>query len=415
MGKFIKVSRDNLFEKVRQSLSGYEVSGDSQNRLMTGIYHLVSYMEKEHLSDYTSDVGVSYLSTINVEKGIAYRHYQRDKRAIAMLDSIISGDADSFFRKQRVPVKRIFRGEFAKHIKSYIENVLPSRGLAKSTEDAYHMYLSRFCEEMYSKNFSPSTITRSDLNAYISRVTTARRYFEALPVKYFLKYLHEEGLVDGSISTCLDGIQNRRYVPLVSYFEEEEILRMENSITRAGSLGKRNYAMFLLSARLGLRCADVVNLKLSNIDWDRNEISLVQQKTQKPIVLPLTAEVGEALVDYLTHGRPNSKSSFVFLSETKRDRPITGHTFSKLVSDSMMNAGIDIRERHHSAHSLRHSLATHLMKKKVKMPIIKEILGHTTTEPTYAYLAVDHDALLLCSMDVPKVRGIIYSQKGGMI
>ena len=415
MGKFIKVSRDNLFEKVRQSLSGYEVSGDSQNRLMTGIYHLVSYMEKEHLSDYTPDVGISYLSTINVDKGIAYRHYQRDKRAIVMLDSIISGDADSFFRKQRVPVKRIFRGEFAKHIKSYIENVLPSRGLAKSTEDAYHMYLSRFCEEMYSKNLSPSTITRSDLNAYISRVTTARRYFEALPVKYFLKYLHEEGLVDGSISTSLDGIQNRRYVPLVSYFEEEEILRMENSITRVGSLGKRNYAMFLLSARLGLRCADVVNLKLSNIDWDRNEISLVQQKTQKPIVLPLTAEVGEALVDYLTHGRPNSKSSFVFLSETKRDRPITGHTFSKLVSDSMMNAGIDIRERHHSAHSLRHSLATHLMKKKIKMPVIKEILGHTTTEPTYAYLAIDHDSLLLCSMDVPKVRGVIYSQKGGMI
>ena len=96
MGKFIKVSRDDLFNKVRQSLSGYEVSGDSQNRLMTSVYHLVSYMEKEHLSDYTPDVGVSYLSTINVDKGIAYRHYQRDKRAIVMLDSIISGDADSF-------------------------------------------------------------------------------------------------------------------------------------------------------------------------------------------------------------------------------------------------------------------------------------------------------------------------------
>ncbi len=81
MGKFIKVSRDDLFNKVRQSLSGYEVSGDSQNRLMTSVYHLVSYMEKEHLSDYTPDVGVSYLSTINVDKRIAYRHYQRDKRA----------------------------------------------------------------------------------------------------------------------------------------------------------------------------------------------------------------------------------------------------------------------------------------------------------------------------------------------
>jgi hypothetical protein len=55
------------------------------------------------------------------------------------------------------------------------------------------------------------------------------------------------------------------------------------------------------------------------------------------------------------------------------------------------------------------------MKKKIKMPVIKDILGHTTTEPTYAYLAIDHDSLLLCSMDVPKVRGVIYSQKGGVI
>ena len=65
MGKFIKVSRDDLYNKVRQSLSGYEVSGDTQNRLMTSVFHLVSYMEKEHLSDYTPDVGISYLSTIN--------------------------------------------------------------------------------------------------------------------------------------------------------------------------------------------------------------------------------------------------------------------------------------------------------------------------------------------------------------
>ncbi len=141
----------------------------------------------------------------------------------------------------------------------------------------------------------------------------------------------------------------------------------------------------------------------------------VKQKTQKSIVLPLIADVGEALVDYLVNSRPKSKSNFVFLSETKRDRPITDHTFTILVSDCMRMAGINIGDRHHGPHSLRHSLATHLMKKKVEMPIIKEILGHTTTEPTYTYLAVDHDSLLLCSMDVPKVRGIIYSQKGGMI
>ena len=415
MGKFIKVSRDNLFEKVCQSLSGYEVSGDTQNRLMSSIHHLVSYMEKERLSEYTPDVGISYLSTINVDKGIAYRHYQRDKRAINMLDSILSGNEALFFRKHFRIVSRPFRGEFGHFAELYIKNILPTKGLARSTEDSYHLYLSRFCELMYSKNITPTTLTRSDLNTYISRIASARRYFEALPVKSFLKYMNELGYVDRNVSTCLDDIRHHRYVHLVSYFEEDEIKRMEETFVRTSYLGKRNYAMFLLAARLGLRRSDVVNLKFCNINWDKNEISLVQKKTRKELILPLTGEVGEALVDYIMNARPESKSPFVFLNLTRDNKPVTAETFTSLVSDCMRMANIDLRDRHHGPHSLRHSLATHLMKNKVKLPVIKEILGHRTEEPSYRYLAVSHDALLLCSMDVPNVRSSFYPQKGGMI
>ena len=366
MGKFIKVFRDGLFEKVRQSLSGYEVSGDTQNRLMSSIHHLVSYMGKEHLSEYTPDVGISYLSTINVDKGIAYRHYQRDKRAVAMLDSIFSGDADSFFRKQRVPAKRLFRGEFAEYAKSYLDNVLPSRGLAKSTEDSYHLYLSRFCEETYSKNLSPSTITRSDLNAYVSRVASARRYFEALPVKLFLKYLNEQGIVDDNISTCLDGIQNHRYVPLVSYFEEDEIRQMENSIVRSSSLGKRNYAMFLLG------------------------------KGNKKRIVPIDDNMMRLLLEYLKeNGLDQPRYALHPLFFNSRGSRLTnpGITYVlKKYADMARKENPQLIPDKISPHVLRHSKAMHLLQAGVNLIYIRDLLGHVSVQTTEVYARADSKA-----------------------
>jgi integrase len=372
-------------------------------------------MEQRHLDFYSPEVGVSYLSTINVEKGVAYRRYQRDGRAISMLDSILSGDSDLFFRKQRKKVQRPFRGEFGSHALMYIKNILPTKGLRPTTVDKYYLFLNRFCEEMYAKGITPENITRQSLNTFISRVSEHQKYEESLAVKNLLKYMCEGGIIPEIVATALDGIRRYRIVPLVSYFEKDEIERMEKSFVRTSNVGKRNYAMFLLASRLGLRRSDVVNLKFDNIDWDRNEISLTQQKTGKPIVLPLTAEVGEALVDYIINARQKSKSSFVFLNGSKNDKPVTSETFTIAVSDCMRMAGIDTRDRHHGPHSLRHSLATQMMRSKVKMPVIKQVLGHTTEESTYNYLRIDHDSLMKCSMDVPEVRKSFYLQKGGCL
>ena len=89
---------------------------------------------------------------------------------------------------------------------------------------------------------------------------------------------------------------------------------IERSIDRGGSVGKRDYAMFLLASRLGLRASDIAKLKFADINWENNEITIIQYKTNKEIILPLLTDIGNAIIDYLQYGRPKSTSQQIFIS-----------------------------------------------------------------------------------------------------
>ena len=180
-------------------------------------------------------------------------------------------------------------------------------------------------------------------------------------------------------------------------------------------MGKRNYAIILLGSRLGLRRSDICRLEFSNLDWDLNEINITQHKTQRLLTIPMPKEVGESLVDYILHGRPQSSSSYVFLNATPPYAPISASLVTRTVSDAMREARIDLRGRHHSAHSLRHSLAAQLLKENVSVHVISSLLGHSTSASTMPYLSVDKNMLLRCSLDVPQVPNSFYEQKGGVL
>ena len=109
---------------------------------------------------------------------------------------------------------------------------------------------------------------------------------------------------------CLDYIRPCKYSKekLPSYYSKEEILQFENQIDRLSIVGKRDYAMFLLASRLGLRSSDIRLLQFSDIDWDKNEIRIIQKKTKKPVILPLLEDVGTAIIDYVMNARPDKKT-----------------------------------------------------------------------------------------------------------
>ena len=163
---------------------------------------------------------------------------------------------------------------------------------------------------------------------------------------------------------------------LPSTFSEKEIKTLLASIDQGDAKGKRDYAMILLATKLGLRASDIVALKFENILWEQSLIKLSQQKTGKNISLPLLPEIGNAIINYLKHGRPVSEESYLFLQANAPYRRINPHILTGIVHSNIKKAKIDCTNRKHGPHALRHSFAGNLLKAETPMPIISEALGH---------------------------------------
>jgi integrase len=155
-------------------------------------------------------------------------------------------------------------------------------------------------------------------------------------------------------------------------------------------------------------------LRFSNIDWEKNEICLHQCKTGNPVILPLLSDIGNAIIDYLKHGRFQSTSGQVFLSARAPYVPATKSMVCSAIRDIIQHCGVSTEKRHHGPHSLRHSLASRLLENSVPIHVISETLGHATTETTMSYLRIDVSSLMKCSLAVPPVDESFYMQKGGI-
>jgi integrase len=171
--------------------------------------------------------------------------------------------------------------------------------------------------------------------------------------------------------------------------------------------------MTLLASRLGLRASDIVNLEFSNIDWPNKSIRLSQLKTGRPIELPLLSDVGDAIIDYILHGRPKTEIKKIFVTATNPVRPLVADNMGAIVTRMFSESGIEANGRHHGGHALRHSLATRILENNVGLSVISNVLGHAGTETTMIYLGVDVKTLIECSIEVPFVDKNFYEQKGG--
>lgn len=229
------------------------------------------------------------------------------------------------------------------------------------------------------------------LNNILSKL---RKYFKFL-------YTHEYHPIDLSVyipTAC--NLKRREHLPVI--LSRDEVKRILDCVDTANPIGKRDYAIILLVARLGLRIGDVVNIKYHNINWDRNCIELLQEKTGQPVCLPLFNDVGTSIINYLKFGRPVSDSDHIFIRHyppfsNLREAGTMSHALKKYMS----RAGIEIAsDRRKGMHILRHSLATELLNNNVPLPVISGILGHTSIESTENYLRVDIEKLKQCTLTV---------------
>ena len=155
--------------------------------------------------------------------------------------------------------------------------------------------------------------------------------------------------------------------------------------------------------RLGIRFCDIKNLKFENINWKENIISFIQTKTSKEVKLPLTEEIGKALIHYIKENRPHSDSRYIFITHDEYLTKLSdGFNIRDYLIRTYKLANVDyLSKEKKGLHTFRHALASNMLKKGIPINIISSTLGHSNTKSTKTYLKVDIERLKECCLEVP--------------
>lgn len=357
---------------------------------------------------YSTQVGEEFLSSLPKD---VMQTYNRLRRCITILNTVLETGSI----KRYVPQKQSFdmSGEIGSIMVEFLSYKREHR-VADKTLYVYERMLGRFLTFLRIKGIETlSTLTEQHLLDFVAstQINKSQRIFVLRGLCY---YLVERKLVSQYFGTLIKGFRFSQREKLPSVYTEEEIGLIGKAINKSEFGGKRLYAVFMLASRLALRTSDIINLKFENIDWDKNCITLIQQKTERKIELPLTAEVGNAIVDYLKNEREVGRSNFVFITLKPPFEPVSRDTIYVGIQTAIHKSKIHVGKRHHGIHSMRHSLASKLLKDEQSLPMISSILGHVSSQSTMNYLRVDLEGMKKCLLEVPPVPESFYTQKGGI-
>jgi len=221
-------------------------------------------------------------------------------------------------------------------------------------------------------------------------------------LRMFVRFLIASGECRAGLDAAIPSIACWDQATLPRYLPADDVERVLVSARRATSVGRRNRAILLLLARLGLRGGDIVQLRLSDIDWKDGWIH-VSGKGHRPRRLPLTQEVGQGIVAYLQKSRPQVSTDALFVTCRAPFRAFAGSsTVSCLVVDELQRAGV-ARPSSGAAHLFRHSLATTLLREGASLQQIGIVLRHRSVKTTEIYTKVDVSALREIAQPWPEV------------
>ncbi len=220
-------------------------------------------------------------------------------------------------------------------------------------------------------------------------------------LRSFLVFASADGLLDAAVVDAVPPARSTKQARVPSVWEPGEVESILDAIDRGNPCGKRDYAIVVLIARLGLRGSDVRRLEFGDFDWPGNRLLLTQTKTGDRVQLPLLKDVGWAVIDYIRAGRPACDCPQVFVRHTAPIGAFSDqdHLHQILVKHARV-AHVPISEkRRHGMHSLRHTLATRLMEGGTPLEQIAGILGHQSVRSTGVYLKSSLGLLSKCALD----------------
>jgi len=290
--------------------------------------------------------------------------------------------------------------QFAAHCKS--------ADYATSTCKSYTRTAENFLSYIEAKEININQLNATDLATFVKTLlgyTTKMVEFVLCGTRAFLRFLHKEGVVTADLSESLPNVQSRKQTRIPSVWGRDDLQKLIDAIDRGNPSGKRDYAMILLAARMGLRCIDIKRLTFSAFNWSENYFEFTQSKTKKPLRLPILKDVGWAIIDYIKNGRPVSNSPQIFLRHLAPIAPFSDEDhLHQIIAKYMRLAKLPISgKKKVGMHSLRHTLATTLMETETPIEDIAGIMGQHSTESTPTYLKSSLNLLRECALS-PEVE-----------
>jgi site-specific recombinase XerD len=298
------------------------------------------------------------------------------------------------------------RGHLRRDYEAYLRR---QRGLSESTIFSHCCTADRFLTFRFGQEVGELTaITAADIGAFLLHVTTRQPPLRdkalASRLRSFFQYLFQVGKTTVNLAVGIPSVAQRYGKHLPRHLTPAQVELLLEAVRTAPAGGRRNYAMVLLLARLGLRAPEVIALQLDDIDWRAGEI-LVRGKGQRHDRVPLPSDVGEALAAYLKQERV-STSRTLFVSERAPHCPFKdGQILNSILRTALARTGLTPPAPYVGSHMLRHSLATTLVQRGASLEEISDLLRHRSRASTLIYAKLDIEGLRSIAQPWPVAGG----------
>jgi site-specific recombinase XerD len=278
------------------------------------------------------------------------------------------------------------------------------RALASTTQSYYLTFVGEFLKERFGVGpVDLSSLCAVDVTGFVQRraVTIQSRRVQLMTtaLRSFLRFARSRGDIDKDLAACVPAVANWKLSTIPRALPSDQVELVLSSIDRKTAMGRRDYAILLILARLGWRAGEIKTLTLEDLDWQEGLIT-VRGKAGRYSQLPLPADVGEAIADYLRNGRPTGNSRCVFLRARAPVGSFRGQCgIGSIVKHALARAGVESPRK--GAHQFRHGLASQMLQQGASLSEIGELLRHRSPQTTAIYAKVDLVSLAKLALPWP--------------
>jgi integrase/recombinase XerD len=288
----------------------------------------------------------------------------------------------------------------------YVRWMSDVRGLAPATVSDRRKEACRFLTWLRTNRFRLAALNLDHVDRYLKERAHGwrRSSIKAATdwLRIFLRWLHSVGQTNRDLSTAVIGPSMYAFASVPSALRSQDTKKVLTAVRQdSTSKGIRDYAILMLLSQYGMRAGEIVALRLDDIDWRREVIRVHHAKTGATSYLPLLPEVGNAILKYLQKARPKTSFRQIFIRHHAPYRPLLkGGSLYSLVRKRLDAAGV-VTSGRRGPHAFRHTRAVSMLRARVPLKEIGDVLGHRSVNSTMTYLKLAVDDLRAIALEIP--------------